>query len=488
MKNQSLARTSKVLLVAGLLLLPVVWAADVPLAGDTYISSGVNAGSNYGGATSLSIAPGNMALVQFDLSTLSPGVTSVSVAYLRVYVNKVTTAGTLTFSTVTSGWTEGGVTFASAPTVGAAFASMPANTANAFLLVDVTALVNGWLASPSSNFGIEIAGSGTTAILLDSKETTTTSHPAALDLSGISPAGVAGPTGPQGSAGPQGPAGATGPTGGVGPNGPLGPAGAAGPKGIAGPTGPTGATGGQGPQGPAGAAGAAGALGANGPTGPTGVTGPTGSRGPAGPAGAAGAIGSTGPTGPQGPTGASGPTGAQGTQGVQGAAGARGPTGATGPAGPTGVQGTQGATGTVGLTGPQGPTGNQGTNGPTANSNVMNLDPTTRSNGYVIPGTDPYIYYLVDNTSNGASPANITLPAGNVEGKTIVLMCKFYTASNDVLGADPNGTGNGINLFAAGTDHIIVGDSAFPSPVTGYSVKRSIWLMSDGAGHWIVQF
>ena len=62
MKNQSLARTSKVLLVAGLLLLPVVWAADVPLAGDTYIS-GVNAASNYGGATSLSIAPGNMALV-----------------------------------------------------------------------------------------------------------------------------------------------------------------------------------------------------------------------------------------------------------------------------------------------------------------------------------------------------------------------------------------------------------------------------------------
>jgi hypothetical protein len=120
----------------------------------------------------------------------------------------------------------------------------------------------------------------------------------------------------------------------------------------------------------------------------------------------------------------------------------------------------------------------------------MNLDPTTRSHGYVIPGTDPYIYYLVDNTSNsnGGAPANITLPPANVAGKTIVLMCKLYTAGNAVDAADPNGTGNGINLVAAGTDHILVGDSAFPSPVTSYSVKRSIWLMADGAGRWIVQF
>jgi hypothetical protein len=487
MVNQSLTRTARLLLVAGMLLLPVVWAADAPLTGDTYIS-GATPATNFGAATSLTIAPGNAALVQFDLSTLPPGATSVAVAYLRVYVNKVTTPGTLSFFPVTSAWTESGVTAGSPPSAGLAFATIPASVANSFLLVDVTAQVNGWLASPASNFGISIVGTGATAVLLDSKENTTTSHPATLDISGLAPAGASGPTGPQGNPGPQGPAGATGPTGGVGVNGPVGPAGAAGPKGLAGPTGATGATGGQGLQGPAGPAGAVGAIGAVGATGPTGATGPAGLQGAVGGAGAAGAVGGTGPTGPIGPTGAAGTQGAQGSQGALGAAGPKGPTGPSGPTGLTGAQGIQGSLGNAGPAGPTGATGTRGVNGPTANSNVWNMAPTALVHGSTIPGTDPYIYYLVDNTTNGGAAVNVTLPAANVQGKTIVLMCKFYTVNNGVGAADPNGTNNGINMLAAGTDRILAGDSAFPNPVTSYSVKRSIWMVSDAAGHWIVQF
>jgi hypothetical protein len=116
------------------------------------------------------------------------------------------------------------------------------------------------------------------------------------------------------------------------------------------------------------------------------------------------------------------------------------------------------------------------------------MAPTALVQGSTIPGTDPYIYYLVDNTTNGGAAVNVTLPAANVQGKTIVLMCKFYTAGNAVGAADPNGINNGINMLAAGTDRILAGDSLFPTPVTSYSVKRSIWMISDAAGHWIVQF
>lgn len=467
-----------------MLLLPVLWAADAALVADAYISAATPA-TNYGAAVSLNIATGNAALVRFDLSAL-PGGTSLSVAYLRIYVNKVTTAGTLTFSQITSNWSEGAVTSGTAPSTAASFATMPGNTANAFLLVDVTTLVNGWLASPATNFGIQIDGTGATAVALDSKETIATSHPATLEISVIAPSGPVGPTGAQGNTGAQGPAGATGTTGGAGGPGATGPSGATGPKGPAGAAGTTGATGPLGPTGASGATGAAGAMGAAGAQGVTGATGATGATGPQGNLGATGAPGAGGPTGPTGPAGANGPAGVAGAQGAQGTTGPTGPTGGVGPAGATGAQGAQGAIGIQGSVGPVGATGIQGANGPT--SSTFNLDPTIRSHGYVIPNTDPYIYYLVNNTSNGANPANITLPLANVAGKMIVPMCQFYTALNAVGGADPNGSNNGINLLRQGTDTIISGDGAFPGLLTSYSIKRSIRLMSDGLGHWIVQF
>ena len=95
MTMHSLVRTSAVLLVAGTLLLPALWAADVPAVQDTYISS-ATPGTNFGIAATLNIAPGSAGLVQFDLSSIPPSST-VPVAYLRVYVNKVTTVGSLDF-------------------------------------------------------------------------------------------------------------------------------------------------------------------------------------------------------------------------------------------------------------------------------------------------------------------------------------------------------------------------------------------------------
>ena len=128
-----------------------------------------------------------------------------------------------------------------------------------FVLVDVTAQVNAWLASPASNFGIQISSNAT--LTIDSKENTLTSHPAVLELT------VAGAPGPAGPTGATGPAGATGPPG---------------LAGVPGAKGPTGATGPAGPVGPSGI----GAAGASGPAGPAGSTGPTGAFGPPGASGA----------------------------------------------------------------------------------------------------------------------------------------------------------------------------------------------------------
>ena len=132
--------------------------------------------SNFGGDPTLIIAPGNAALVRFDLTSIPAG-TTVAKVYLRVFAGKLTTPGTLSFALVTSPWSETGVTLIAQPTVGTAFASSPVSVANSFVLVDVTAQAQNWLANPATNFGVEIAGIGPTVVALDSKENPATSHP-----------------------------------------------------------------------------------------------------------------------------------------------------------------------------------------------------------------------------------------------------------------------------------------------------------------------
>ena len=297
------------LAAAGLaLLLPaLVWADTARLAGDTFINPGD--GTNYGNLPNVNVggATSSSGLLVFDLSTLS-ATSGVAWARLRVYVDKVTTGGTLDLGTANASWGEAAVNGNSGIAVGSAL-STAAIAAPGYVTFDVTAQVASWLSgSPNNGFTLT-ADSGTPGltIFIDSKENVATSHPAVLEVVFTGPAG---PTGPQGAPGATG---ATGAPGAVGATGPVGPTG---------PTGPTGATG---------AAGLAGAVGATGATGPAGPTGATGATGAVGLAGAVGATGPTGAVGATGPTGASGPAGLQGLTGATGAAGPAGPTGAIGP-------------------------------------------------------------------------------------------------------------------------------------------------------------
>src|SRR5262249_36142058 len=82
-----------------------------------------------------------------------------------------------------------------------------------FVFADVTALVQRWVATPALNYGLLVRASGfgqLTSAFLDSRESTSTSHPAAIDIVISKPAG---PPGPAGAQGPRGPAGPVGPAG-----------------------------------------------------------------------------------------------------------------------------------------------------------------------------------------------------------------------------------------------------------------------------------
>jgi len=348
--------------------LPAAMATDATIVADASVSS-ARPNLNFGRLSNLYVGNGNTALIRFDLSSLPAGTTAAQIGHatLRLYVNRINASGGINLQPVTSTWDELAVTNATLPALGPALSSFSVTDVNQYAVIDVTTLVQGWLTTPGSNYGIALSSAGAN-ILFDSKENDETSHLAQLDITITSQ----GPAGPAGAVGPQG------------IQGPTGVPGIPGPQGIQGPVGPVGATGATGPAGPTGATGTfsfasnyaaaitytegqvvfcSTACSTNGSSyislvnGNTGFDPPTSSAQWAliAQAGAPGVAGATGATGPIGPAGPIGPTGLQGVPGVTGA------TGPQGPAGPTGATGATGATGPQGPAGPTGPTGATGT-------------------------------------------------------------------------------------------------------------------------------
>jgi len=302
-------------------------AAQIPATDDGFTASS-SPTSNYGTQSQLNvIGPGVNSYVRFDLTALPAGLTSanVSKATLRLNINGVTTGGAFDVYLVTSSWTEGGLTYSNAPTLGTKVASgimVPLAKRN-FIDADVTSAVKAWLNSPPSpNYGIALVASSASSISVsfDSKENTSTSHDPELSVSMI-------------SAGPQG------------PQGPQGPPGMQGPQGIQGIQGVPGVDGAQGLQGPAGQG-----FNFKGPfdstaayaaydvvryNGSSYVAKASTKAGDSSPdtnpnwslLAQQGATGSTGAMGPQGPPG---PQGQQGIQGLPGPPGVQGPQGAGG--------------------------------------------------------------------------------------------------------------------------------------------------------------
>jgi hypothetical protein len=221
-----------------LAVLPVgaAYATEGVVVGDAYVNS-AHPAINYGGLSNLYVNSNGTALIQFDLSALPAGTTASQIgsATLKLYVNRVNTSGTVNVAPVTSLWSESAVTYNTLPSLGSAVASFTPAVAQQYIVIDITSLVQEWVATPSSNFGVALS---TTSgdVVFDSKENDETGHAAHLDITVVS-------QGPTGATGPAGPAGADGAIGPQGPIGPAGPVGPAGPTGATGTTGPTGLAG-----------------------------------------------------------------------------------------------------------------------------------------------------------------------------------------------------------------------------------------------------
>ena len=211
------------------------FAAQATLVADAHVNQALPA-VNSGAISNLYVGAGYTALLQFDLGALPTGTTAaqVSKAVLRVYCNRVDTAGLVSVQPVNTAWGEYSVTYATLPSVGAAAQVFQVTQAGAYQTVDVTAMVQGWITASSTNHGLALTA-GTAAVQFDSKENDLTGHAAELDVMLIS-------QGPAGAQGVQGVQGIAGSTGAVGPAGPKGDMGAIGPTGPMGPAGPAGSS------------------------------------------------------------------------------------------------------------------------------------------------------------------------------------------------------------------------------------------------------
>jgi Collagen triple helix repeat (20 copies) len=194
------------------------FAVEATLVADAHVNSARPA-VNSGAISNLNVGGGYTALLQFDLSTLPAGTTAaqVSRATLRLYCNRMDTAGLVSVQPVNGSWGEYSVTYGTLPALGSGAQTVSVGQAGAYVAVDVTGLVQGWISSPSTNNGVALTA-GTAVLQFDSKENDLTGHAAVLDVA-LASAGATGATGP---AGPQGPVGLAGPAGATGPVGPAG--------------------------------------------------------------------------------------------------------------------------------------------------------------------------------------------------------------------------------------------------------------------------
>ena len=465
------------LLLAAFLAPAAAHATEVPLSGDTFVTT-ARPTTNFGTLANIDIGSGNTGLVQFDLTTLPSGITAsqVSKATLTVFINRIFINGTVNVASVTSAWNEYVVTQSTIPSIGTTVASFNATTTGVYVSVDVTATVQSWVTTPASNNGFAFT-SAAGYVLLDSKENDETSHNPHLDITitSMGQTGATGVTGATGAQGIQGIQGVQGNTGNTGVQGIVGATGAQGNTGIVGATGAQGITGFTGAQGIQGITGTTGAQGIQGITGATGAQGVTGTTGAQGIQGTTGATGIVGATGAQGNTGVTGATGAQGNTGFTGATGSIGVTGFTGATGFTGSTGSIGSTGFTGFTGSTGFTGNTGPSGNTGNTGNTGVTGNTGT-GFATGSTSAEIY-ITQATTFLPAPEPVT---GDI---TITPAGVVTIGQNKVTGGATGMIATGTNGIAA-TNLNTTGTASSTTYLNGNFAWATPTPIAFGVGHF----
>ena len=194
MRLESCLSWSRLPVLALLFAPTAIFASEGVVISDASIDASLPS-QNFGSLSQLSIGGGTRALIQFSLTSLPAGVTgsSLSKATLVLYVDTITVPGALDIGLVGGPWSEASVTSATAPPIGAVLGSVVTSTTN-YVAVDITSAVANWINSPAGNYGIAVspsAGAPNTQVYVDSKESSSTSHAARLEitLTGVGPVG-----------------------------------------------------------------------------------------------------------------------------------------------------------------------------------------------------------------------------------------------------------------------------------------------------------
>jgi hypothetical protein len=172
-----------ILLLSTLCLMTSAYGQITPL-GDAYTNT-ADPTTNYGAKTLLDVdGATQITYIQFNLASIPTGA-SVSQATLKLYVNSVAKAGSFNVDYVDGTWSEATIDASNAPPLGNTIAANVAITTadkNQYILINVTPAVQAWLNGSQTNDGIALAANSTFNAIFDSKENTTTSHPAELDI------------------------------------------------------------------------------------------------------------------------------------------------------------------------------------------------------------------------------------------------------------------------------------------------------------------
>ena len=160
--------------------------AQAPPSADAYVTSAQPA-ANFGISPLLPVQAGTTSYVRLNLGAL-PANATIAKATLRLYVNAVAAPGSFDVYQVENGWSEKGLSFNSAPALGASATGerpvpVTAASQNQFILVDITALVQGWLNGSIPNHGVALAlSSSGGSFSFDSKESVGTGHQPELEV------------------------------------------------------------------------------------------------------------------------------------------------------------------------------------------------------------------------------------------------------------------------------------------------------------------
>jgi hypothetical protein len=188
-KNENMYMKRVTRLLAGVLLAlsAVSVVAQITPSADSYTNT-AQGSTNFGTKTLLDVQSATQtSYIQFDLSSIPSGYTgsNIAKASLKLYVNVVTTSGSLNVDFVNGTWAESTITADLAPALGTTIAaSIPLAKTNAkdYILIDITPAVVAWLNGTQANDGIALVGNSPINVNFDSKESTTTSHPPELDV------------------------------------------------------------------------------------------------------------------------------------------------------------------------------------------------------------------------------------------------------------------------------------------------------------------